>query len=185
VTARVTAIFDKSLAHKIASDGGEDDSFVQSEAGTAAWRRNFWVGVIDSLVTPNDWTMGHGYGFSLGSLKIGGVSGSTEVLRTPHNFAIYLLGYTGLAGCALYVCVLLTFLAEVVRCPDSPVRDGLMAGGLSVLVMAVSGNLLETPFGAIPTYLAMGMLLGLARRWRPAVPGRWPEKLGSSPCPPS
>ncbi len=178
VTARVTAIFDRDLASRIASGAGEDDSFVASEAGTADWRKEFWNAVIDSMATRSDWMIGHGYGFSLGSL-LTGIAGFNDTLRTPHNFAIYLLGYTGLVGCALYACLLLAFIAEVARCPGSPVRDGIIAGGLSVMLSALSGNVLETPFGAVPTYLMFGILLGLARQWRPAAPGRWPRSLAS------
>ena len=126
------------------------------------------------METPGDWIMGHGYGFSLGALMV--VSGSSEALRTPHNFAIYLLGYTGLVGCALYLCVLLGFAREVINCTDSRSKDAIIAGGLSVLVMALSGNLLETPFGAVPIYLVFGILLGVARKWNPAIHRRWPQE---------
>jgi len=183
ITARVTAIVDEDLASKIASRSGEDDSFVETEAGSAEWRKTFWNGVIDSMATSSDWIIGHGYGFSLGSL-MKGASGIDESLRTPHNFAIYLLGYTGLVGCAFYACILLAFIAAVVRCPNSPIKDGIIAGGLSVLVMALSGNLFETPFGAVPSYLAFGILLGLAREWKPTSSGRSSRSLASHPRPP-
>jgi O-antigen ligase len=85
-------------------------------------------------------------------------------LRTPHNFAIYLLGYTGLIGCGLYLMVLLAILRDLLRWPSSDAKDAALAAGASVIIMAVSGNLLETPFGAVPTYISIGILMTIAER---------------------
>jgi len=167
VAARVVAIFDADLARSVAAQAGESASFIDNEAGTVEWRKTFWNAVVNSMKTNGDWLMGHGYGFSLGSL-MSAREGFNESIRTPHNFAVFLLGYTGFVGCALYAWLLLAFIADVIRCPGSRIKDGIIAGGIGVIVMGLSGNLFETPFGAVPTYLAFGILLGLARKW-PAI----------------
>jgi hypothetical protein len=162
VLSRVIATFDKDLAYSIAVDSGEDPLYLDSEAGTADWRRRFWNAAVDSLASPEDWTMGHGYGFSLGSLMPGEL-GYDSSIRTPHNFSVFLLAYTGITGLSLYGLVVIAFVIEVVRCQASLVKTAIMIGGVAVVVMALSGNLFETPFGAVPTYLTMGMLLQQAR----------------------
>ena len=135
------------------------------DAGDADWRRDLWRATIDSLESTSDWLFGHGHGPVLGDLLPGpSGQGYGHDLRTPHNFAVYLLGYTGLIGCALYLGLIGAILLAILECPVSAAKDAALASGLSVIVMAVSGNVLETPIGAVPTYLILGMLISMGQR---------------------
>lgn len=166
VAARVISVFDANSAAQIAQGSDEDEGALELDAGTADWRRHLWADSIASLATTSDWLIGHGYGPVLGDLLPGETgSGYTHDLRTPHNFGIYLLAYTGLIGAALYLALLVAIAFELSRCPASHAKDAAIACGVCTIAMAVSGNLLETPFGAVPAYCAVGTFLAAA--WAP------------------
>ena len=168
VAARVVSVFDKDLAYAISTQSGEDPLYLDIEAGNADWRRIFWNTVIDSLDSSEDWLVGHGHGFSLGTLMPLALGVDSSV-RTPHNFAVFLLGYTGIIGLILYGLLVLAFATEVSRCPPSKTRTAIAAGGVAIAILALSENCLETPIGAVPTYLTMGILLRVARRGRTTI----------------
>jgi O-antigen ligase len=86
-----------------------------------------------------------------------------RALRTPHNFAIFLLGYTGIIGLFLYCMLTLALVIQVGRCPRSRQKAGIVAVGLAITIGVLVENSLETPFAAIPTYLTLGILLQQAR----------------------
>jgi hypothetical protein len=159
VLARLISMVNKDLAYTIATTSGEDPLYLETEAGTADWRRMFWNRTIDSLDSQGEWMIGHGYGFSLGTL----MPENALALRTPHNFGVFLLGYTGITGLFLYSLLALAFTVQVARCPPSRTKIAVVAAGVATIIAALSENYLETPFAAIPTYLTLGMLLQQAR----------------------
>lgn len=165
IWARLLTIVDPNQAAAIVEGTDADVSALMTDAGDADWRRALWVATLDSLTSTKDWIIGHGLGPVLGDLLPGAEgAGYGHDLRTPHNFAIYLLGYTGLVGCVLYLLLLIAMMAEIVMCPSSLVKDATLAAGASIIVMALAGNLLETPFGAVPAYTSIGVLLAVAQR---------------------
>ncbi len=166
VLARVVAVFSADAAAELTQNtGSEVGEGLLEDAGDADWRRTLWSDTIASLTSPSDWLLGHEYGPVLGDILPGSAGeGYGHDLRTPHNFAIYLLGYTGLIGCGLFVIVLLAILRDLLRWPSSDAKDAALAAGISVIIMAVTGNLLETPFGAVPAYISIGILMTIAER---------------------
>lgn len=163
IAARVVSVVDGETAYNLLAQNRPEGALesIQVDAGTAEWRRRFWRATLASLDSAQLWITGHGYGFSLGSL-----AGYGEQVRTPHNCLIYLVGYTGLIGLALYLCFFLSLLQMFMRLPRSRYRDMLLGVISSVVVMSLSGNLLETPFGAVPFYLGCGLSYSVANRAR-------------------
>ncbi|WP_146208788.1 O-antigen ligase family protein [Azospirillum sp. TSO22-1] len=159
VVAQVLSTFDPEMAHDllIESDEGVEASTVYSRFGTINWRYTIWEFIIDSLDSAELWFLGHGYGLELPSLIIG-----AENLRSPHNFILYLLGYTGLIGLAIYLSFSGALLGAFYRLPRSPYRSFLLGQFASVWTLAMFGNALETPFVTVPYYLGMGMAYGAA-----------------------
>jgi hypothetical protein len=169
IAARLVTLADPDLAEQmIAEDGSTSDvSDIRSISGTKEWRKRFWQATFDSLDAENLWLIGHGYGFSLGTLI------HDEEVHTPHNFGVYLLGYTGYIGAALYVGLVLAFFTAIHALDRGPFRSFLFAQLAATLIVAAFGNALETPFLAVPFYLVMGLAYGFARsqqvcEWGPA-----------------
>jgi O-antigen ligase len=99
---------------------------------------------------------GYGYGFHLGSL---GPYNIAEDTRTPHNVFFYALGYGGWIGVSLFLAFQIC-LVRLLWLSDHLTGQpfGISFWALSVVVGSF-GNFFETPFGAIPFYLIVGMLL--------------------------
>ncbi len=164
VAARVISVVNPDLASGLIEGSDDvDGADLIRESGTADWRRQFWAETIASLDSPTAWLAGHGYGVILGDLVQDDVAMGQGV-RTPHNFAIYLLGYTGLIGCALFLGILVSIACEVAKTPPSFMKDAIIVGGVGILVLALSGNLFETPIGAVPVYLTIGMMISVAQK---------------------
>jgi hypothetical protein len=158
---RLIATFDPNLAYKmISSLGGDlrDATLISSVVGTTSWRAEFWTRVIGSLGSTEQRLMGHGYGFPLGAMVGFGVD-----LFTPHNFSIYLIGYTGLIGALIFVGLFISLLRSFQVLPRSPLRTFLVSQLIATLVLALFGNAMETPFVAAPFYWTLGLAYGLAR----------------------
>jgi hypothetical protein len=158
LAARMVTLVSPEAAERMIAENGTaaDVKEIRSISGTKAWRMRFWEATLNSLDSTTLWLAGHGYGFSLGTLI-------HEDVRTPHNFSVYLLGYTGFIGLALYVGLILAFLAAIWSLRKGPFRSFLMAQLAVTLVVAAFGNGLETPFVAVPFYLVMGLAYGFAR----------------------
>ncbi|MDR3514557.1 MAG: O-antigen ligase family protein [Azospirillaceae bacterium] len=161
IAAQIIATFSPNEAYDLvqqdAADEDTDADAVFGRAGTVDWRFNLWSGVIDSLETPTMWLVGHGYGLELPSIILG-----DEGLRSPHNFVIYLLGYTGLIGISLYLAFSISLVLLFYRLPASIYRTFLLAAVVATWAVALFGNGLETPFVAVPFYLGSGVIYGVA-----------------------
>ena len=156
ITARALAPIDKSLADKLAPTHD-----VSSFAGTAAWRLVWWAAIWHRVnASPSSAALGTGYGYPIGSLNPDIEAGT--FIQTPHNDFLYALFYSGWFGATLFVL----FQVEILRLLRRTfVITGLPAG-LTLWSMMVTGSLFgdffETPFGAIPFYLLVGVALAPA-----------------------
>lgn len=146
--ARIVAPFDVTLAKEL-------DPYAGVYKGTAVWRTAWWDAIWAAVHRDVETTFfGMGYGFPLPNL----VSYlRNQQIRSPHNVFFYALGYTGWVGVILFF-LLLAQLA-LLEWRVFRLTGGLF--GLLVLVQASAaaffGNLFETPFGAIPIFLLIGL----------------------------
>jgi hypothetical protein len=153
-------------------------------AGTVTWRTRWWNSIWDSVhEDATKMAIGHGYGFPLTNLVA--YLRTEEELRTPHSVFYYTLGYTGWIGVAVFAALqagLGVVLWRVFRATGQPF--GLVFW-LMALIGAMFGAVFETPMGAIPHYLMLGMAAASlvspavfevdaesAREWRPRL-FRW------------
>lgn len=149
VFGRTVAAVDPSLAARFVPDS-------EIYASTASWRTTWWSAIWEQTYSsPVVTILGNGYGYELRQLA-GYVPEGT---RTPHNVFFYALGYTGWLGVLLTVVlwvVLGRMLWQVYRRTGQPfgIAVAVYAFGLGMF-----GNWFETPFGALPTYLLLGLCL--------------------------
>jgi hypothetical protein len=156
IVARGLAAISPDLARNVT--GSDNVAFYH---GTITWRQNWWKAIWqNSQENYTNLLIGPGYGFMLRNLV--GYLRDVGDLRTPHNVFYYALGYSGWIGVAIFfslqtACGLLLWRAYTVTG---------QAWGLAVwasgLVAAFFGNVMETPSGAIPFYLTMGLVVGPA-----------------------
>ena len=127
----------------------------EASAGTVSWRTDWWAEIWASVHADRLTALiGHGYGFSLASLAsfVG-----DQTTRTPHNIFYYALGYSGWAGVGIFFAfqfALVRLLWKAYRITGQPF--GLIFWA-AAMTQAFFGNVLETPFGAIPFYLVVGI----------------------------
>jgi hypothetical protein len=161
---RIIATFSPEAAERFLTWRGYGAD-VESWWGTAEWRRPIWARVLETSIDGHVWLVGRGHGASLE-----GLVGLERTLYTPHNFAILALYLTGVIGLVLYGGVLVGLVQQIAFTKEAQLRV-LMAMLIGVVVaMAAVGNILETPFEAVPFYFAMGWMRGLD--WRGSVTGR-------------
>jgi O-antigen ligase len=139
-------------------------------AGTFSWRTEWWKAIWTSINeegSTGTFVFGHGYGFPLHSL----VYHVTEDVRTPHNVFLYALGYGGWLGVAAFVALQASLACGLWRA----YRHTGQPFGLAFFALALSGahfgNFFETPYGAIPFFLLVGLALAFAVRPLP-LPAR-------------
>ena len=148
IVGRALAPIDPSLAGKYV-DNAED------LGGTVDWRTRWWTAIWASINHGSDveFFFGHGYGFELTSL----VDGVEHDVRTPHSVFFYALGYGGWIGAFIFIFLqfaLAGCLWKTYRFTGDPFGLAFWVLNLS---LGMFGNTFETPFGAIPFYLVMGV----------------------------
>jgi len=114
------------------------------------WWKAIWSEVHGSIATA---LLGFGYGYPLWSL----VWFVPADVRTPHNWLLYALGYGGWINVILFI-TLQSFLLRILW--ESYRKGGAVFGILlwvSAIIGALFGNFFETPFGAIPFYILVGL----------------------------
>lgn len=146
--ARIVAPIDISLAK-------EFDPYAHVYKGTAVWRTTWWDAIWANVHRDIDTTLfGMGYGYPLPDL-VPYLRG--QQIRSPHNVFFYALGYTGWFGVTLFFLL----QAQLALLEWRVFRTTGSVFGLLVLVQALVaaffGNLFETPFGAIPIFLLLGL----------------------------
>jgi O-antigen ligase len=87
------------------------------------------------------------------------LKGSGDV-RTPHSVFFYALGYGGWIGVVLFVSLQATCAALMWRAYRITGQSFGIAVWAFSLLGAFFGNVLETPSGAIPFYLILGLVVG-------------------------
>lgn len=157
--ARLVATVNEDAAIAMLKEAGyvhEAEEMAVVAAGTASWRTTIWEGAVRSLDTTTLMLIGQGHGADLGKYTPHG-----EDIRTPHNYVIYLIFYTGAIGLGLFHLLLLGLLVRAWAIPNRNFRAATVGIILLTCMMALVGNLFETPFAAIPFFLLTGVLLGL------------------------
>lgn len=172
VVGRALATLSPDLASGMIDDAA-------SFKGTVEWRQEFWNAIWRDInrTTDRKFFLGNGYGFPITEL----VTHVEEGVRTPHNVALYALVYGGWIGLILFAAFqvsLLLALWVTYRRGHGPFGLCLWLLGLSV---ASFGNLLETPYGAIPFYLLCGV--SLAPLSSEPDNGRHPPSSEDTPAP--
>jgi O-Antigen ligase len=127
--------------------------------GTITWRENWWHAIWqNSQENYTNLLIGPGYGFMLKSLV--GYLKTFGDLRTPHNIFYYALGYTGWIGVTLFFAIQGACGVLVWRAYRITGQAFGVAFWASALFTSFFGNAFETPFGAIPAYLIIGIIVG-------------------------
>lgn len=160
VSAR--SIVGKILAPLDAESAREYTQDANSAAGTVEWRKRWWKAIWESVhEQPALALMGHGYGYPL-SYLVPYIRENS--VRSPHNVFYYALGYSGWIGVTLFVVLLmqLGWLAWQ-KFQSSGQSFGPVLWSFAVSSACFS-NAFETPFGAIPFYLLMGIFVASHRR---------------------
>lgn len=149
IIARAIAPFDRETALNFSRKNAD------SYAGTASWRTTWWKAIWSSVhQQPETIVAGHGYGFPLHDLVP--YLRHTDV-RTPHNIFFYALGYSGWIGVLVFYGFQFALGAVMFRVWKATGQFFGIIIWITALVGAHFGNVLETPFGAIPFYLMAGM----------------------------
>jgi len=172
IIGRAIAPFDEGLASRYTETA---DLY----AGTAEFRTVWWGAIWSSVhADPVTTLIGHGYGYPLARL-VPSLSDRTDI-RTPHNVLFYALGYGGWLGVFVLVFfqgALLALLWRASKTSGQPFGMILLTMSLGV---ALFSNFFETPLGAIPLYVLLGMSLAPALERR-AV-NELPSQLTFSPA---
>ncbi len=167
IIARGLAPINTELAYDFA--GKQDAS---DFAATAAWRTLWWASIWQELHGRFSRALfGFGYGYPIGDLNP--LIEAGEFIQTPHSDFFYALAYSGWIGVALFALLQLELgrlLLRAYRATGEPF--GLMCWSAMVGASLFEG-IFESPFGAIPFYLLVGLALApglLARKVaRPSV----------------
>ncbi|MFI6933869.1 O-antigen ligase family protein [Streptomyces sp. NPDC050287] len=155
----------------VATTGGVTTSqeVALSAEGTTRARLISWRRVLGyTLDDPRRTLVGVGFGtdflrLSDADLPLGRGIG----VRSPHNYLLTCFARLGLVGLSLITILLGSILGAVARSLRSREADELTSVCVllvvSLLVVALLGVVLESPFGAAPFFWASGVLLGRDR----------------------
>jgi hypothetical protein len=155
IVARGLSAISPSLAEEYT-----DSSNISFYYGTIYWRTRWWHAIWDSVQDNNtSMLIGNGYGFPLSGL-VSYLAGSD--IRTPHNIAMYALGYTGWIGLSIFFALQLAVMLLAWKAYRRTGQAWALAFWCAGLVSAFFGNSLESPMGAIPFYLLLGLAIGPA-----------------------
>jgi hypothetical protein len=146
--ARIIAPFDIDTAKDL-------DSAAATYKGTTTWRTTWWDAIWKRVHHDTDTTFfGLGYGYPIADLV---PYLRDQEIRSPHNVFFYALAYGGWFGVTLFFW----FQLQVIRLGwNSYQATGNLFGllvAIEALIAGLFGNLFETPFGAIPIYLLVGL----------------------------
>ena len=150
IVGRAISSFNPELAEEYSSNA-------MVYAGTVTWRTTWWKAIRESVVVDvPTFLFGHGYGYPLKDL----VPYTKNLdIRTPHSIFYFCLGYSGAIGVVLFF----SFQGSIAYLLWSTYKLTGQVFGLafwaSSLLSAFFGNSFETPFGAIPFYLIMGIAM--------------------------
>lgn len=168
VSRVVSTVSEKAGADMLTWAGYHEDA---AEAGiakeTAQWRKDFWNNCLRSLNSTELVILGHGHGADIGEF----VPSGGEEIRTPHNIVVFSMFHTGVIGVATLALLIASLFLGAVMIQDPNIRALALAMILMNCMQSMVGDLFETPFGAIPCYLLVGILLKMPP-WPPALMAR-------------
>jgi len=148
-----------------------DSSNVSFYYGTVYWRTRWWNAIWDSVNEDRaSMLIGKGYGFPLASLVPDSVNADT---RSPHNIGLYALSYSGWIGLAIFLAFQFSLMVLGWKAYKATGQAWALAFWISGLINAFFGNSFETPVGAIPFYLFLGLAFGPALSWNGASERRF------------
>jgi hypothetical protein len=126
-------------------------------AGTISWRTRWWSAIWSSVDESLTTTLiGNGYGFPLKDLV---PYLKNMDLRTPHNIFFFALGYSGWIGVVLFFSLQASILGMVWRLYKLTGQSHGIVVWAMTLTAAFFGNSFESPMGAIPYYMIMGLII--------------------------
>ena len=151
-----------------------DSKNVGFYAGTISWRTRWWSEIWSSVNESMTKTViGNGYGFPLKDLV---PYLKNMEIRTPHSVFFFALGYSGWIGVALFFGLQTALLALLWRVYKVTGESYGVVVWFVSLSGAFFGNSFESPTGAIPYYLMMGVLIGPVLCGKLAVLGADPAQ---------
>jgi hypothetical protein len=143
----------------------ESSSLASSALGTANARELVWTQVLD-WVNSSTTTILLGSGFGINFLDVTQtlqfLEGTTYTgVRSPHNFLVTVIARLGWPA----VVLLVTAIALIImRNRKAAALDDLSFASMTIVLafipISILGVILEAPFGAIPFYFSLGVLLG-------------------------
>jgi hypothetical protein len=152
------------------------------------WRIEYWTWVVtQNRANLSSMLFGIGFGPELTPQtgpRIKFIRNRERPIRSPHNIAVTVFGRMGLVGLGLWIWFHVAFfwlqwrwLSAAKRAADGWQTDlavFLTAYAILMLLAALFGVLLESPFMAAPYFFIIGLSLRLASVYlrRPASPGR-------------
>jgi hypothetical protein len=155
---RAIAAIDPDLAREYSPNAS-------TYAGTVGWRTQWWKAIREAVSEkPQTILFGLGYGYPIKALVPGKLRYSD--IRSPHNIFYFVLSYSGVVGVALFFWLQVSVLLLLWRTYKATGQIFGMAFFVMNLVGAFFGNFLETPQGAIPTYLLTGFCVAPLLRHR-------------------
>lgn len=145
----------------------------EGAAGTAKARSNAWTRLVEwNFEDQQRAVVGVGFGpdFLVDSgaslLLVSNDVGGDTVPRSPHDYWLGSMARLGVIGLGLLVLVVGQFLVRVWklrrRAREEPLQMLVLLIGLSLLIPASLGVVLESPFAAVPFWWAVGAALGSA-----------------------
>jgi len=154
IVARGISAVSPDLAKEVT--GSENTGFYR---GTVTWRERWWRAIwANSQENYTNLLIGPGYGFMLRDLV--NYLKDSGAIRTPHSVFFYALGYAGWIGVVLFLGLQAACGALMWRAYRLTGQSFGMAAWAFALLGAFFGNVLETPAGAIPFYLTLGLVIG-------------------------
>ena len=156
-------------------------------SGYSEWGENTAKARSDSWARLNEWTLaedpsrailGAGYGPDILAesgalwLLVSAESGGAAVPRSPHNYWVGTLARNGIIGTALVILPIVVFLVRAYRARgrllDDPLSLMVVIIAVSLILPATFGVVLESPFGAVPFFWALGV--GFSTMGKPPHP---------------
>jgi O-antigen ligase len=133
--------------------------------GTTHARETAWHAVLGYVDETHSRALGVGFGVNIVNAAgaTSALSGSLLV-RSPHNYLVGLYARTGLVGVALFLGIVVAAIGAVLTLrrdiADDPLLLAATLAPAAILTSAVMGVVLESPFGAVPFFWSVGVLLG-------------------------
>jgi hypothetical protein len=153
IVARGLAAISPTLAQEYT-----DSKDVGFYAGTISWRTRWWNAIWDSVnQSLTSMAFGNGYGFPLKNLV---PYLKTLNLRTPHSIFFFALGYSGWIGVLLFFSLQLALAASLWHVYKLTGQSFGLAMMAATITSSLFGDLFESPMGAIPYFLMIGLYIG-------------------------